>query len=77
MGDGSNAASTSAFSRPNTALRRESSRNCTANPWATHQQGFASADPYIYENEVPSSNKPITYQLIHDTGYPYDQAPSL
>ncbi|GAA2228176.1 ABC transporter substrate-binding protein [Herbiconiux moechotypicola] len=37
------------------------------------QQGFASADPYIYENEVPSWNKPITYQLIHDTGYPYYQ----
>jgi hypothetical protein len=37
------------------------------------QQGFASADPYIYENEVAEWNKPITYQLIHDTGYPYYQ----
>ena len=32
------------------------------------QQGFASAEPYIYENEVPEWGKPVAYQLIHDTG---------
>jgi len=33
------------------------------------QQGFASAEPYIYENEVADWMKPVAYQLIHDTGY--------
>jgi hypothetical protein len=35
------------------------------------QQGFASAEPYIYENEVESWMKPVGYQLINDTGYPF------
>ena len=34
------------------------------------QQGFASAEPYIYENEVPEWGKPVAYQLINDAGYP-------
>ncbi|MGA1837283.1 ABC transporter substrate-binding protein [Herbiconiux sp. 11R-BC] len=39
------------------------------------QQGFASAEPYIYQNEVSAWNKPVDYQLIHDTGYqPYQSA---
>ncbi|MDN4640360.1 ABC transporter substrate-binding protein [Agreia sp. PsM10] len=33
------------------------------------QQGFASAEPYIYENEVDSWDKPVKFQLIHDAGY--------
>ncbi|MDO9396247.1 MAG: ABC transporter substrate-binding protein [Herbiconiux sp.] len=33
------------------------------------QQGFASAEPYVYENEVESWGKPVAYELIHDTGY--------
>ncbi len=32
------------------------------------EQGFASAEPYIYENEVPEWGKPVAFQLIHDTG---------
>lgn len=36
---------------------------------AIAQQGFASAEPYIYENEVPEWGKPVAYQLIHDTGF--------
>jgi hypothetical protein len=32
------------------------------------QQGFASAEPYIYENEVPEWGKPVAFELIHDTG---------
>ena len=32
------------------------------------QQGFASAEPYIYEHEVPEWGKPVAFQLIHDTG---------
>jgi hypothetical protein len=39
------------------------------------QQGFASAEPYIYQNEVSSWGKPVKYQLIHDLGYqPYISA---
>ncbi len=39
------------------------------------QQGFASAEPYVYLNEVPEWGKPVAYQLIHDTGYEiYSQA---
>jgi hypothetical protein len=34
------------------------------------QQGFASAEPYIYQNEVPAWGKPVKYQLINDAGYP-------
>lgn len=34
------------------------------------QQGFASAEPYIYENEVDAWGKPVAYQLINDAGFP-------
>ncbi len=34
------------------------------------QQGFASAEPYIYKNEVPEWGKDVKYQLINDAGYP-------
>lgn len=37
---------------------------------AIAQQGFASAEPYIYENEIPEWGKPVSYQLINDAGYP-------
>ncbi|CAN5233482.1 nitrate ABC transporter substrate-binding protein [soil metagenome] len=39
------------------------------------QQGFASAEPYIYENEVPEWNKPVNYALISETGWnPYQSS---
>lgn len=34
------------------------------------QQGFASAEPFIYENEVPEWGKPVAYELINDAGFP-------
>lgn len=38
------------------------------------QQGFASAEPYIYENEVEDWSKPVKFQLVHDAGWqPYSQ----
>ena len=37
---------------------------------AIAQQGFASAEPYIYENEIPEWGKPVAYELINDAGYP-------
>jgi hypothetical protein len=33
------------------------------------QQGFASAEPYIYENEVAQWGKPVDFALIHDSGW--------
>jgi hypothetical protein len=33
------------------------------------QQGFATAEPYQYQNEIKQWGKPIKYQLISDTGY--------
>ncbi len=39
------------------------------------QQGFATAEPYIYLNEIAEWGKEVAYQLIHDTGYPVYAAP--
>ncbi len=33
------------------------------------QQGYATAEPYIYENEVDAWGKPVEYQLLADVGY--------
>jgi hypothetical protein len=33
------------------------------------QQGFASAEPYVYENEISAWGKPVAYQLIDDAGW--------
>jgi hypothetical protein len=33
------------------------------------QQGFGSAEPYIYANEVPDWGKPIAYDYINDAGW--------
>jgi hypothetical protein len=33
------------------------------------QQGFGSAEPYVYENEVPDWGKPISYAYINDAGW--------
>ncbi|MHB8463395.1 MAG: ABC transporter substrate-binding protein [Acidimicrobiales bacterium] len=39
------------------------------------QQGFATAEPYVYEHEIAQWMKPVSYQLIADTGYsPYPEA---
>lgn len=34
------------------------------------QQGFASAEPYFYLNEVADWAKPVDYTLVNDAGYP-------
>jgi hypothetical protein len=42
------------------------------------QQGFATAEPYIYQHEVEAWDKPVAYQLVNDTGYPiYPEAMSV
>ncbi|MDQ3175971.1 MAG: ABC transporter substrate-binding protein [Actinomycetota bacterium] len=33
------------------------------------QQGFASAEPYKYEQEFTEWGKPVEYELIHDAGF--------
>lgn len=33
------------------------------------QQGFATSEPYLYENELPDWNKPVEYLLVHDSGF--------
>lgn len=39
------------------------------------QQGFASAEPYVYENDVANWNKPVKYSLISDAGWdPYQSS---
>jgi hypothetical protein len=40
-----------------------------ADQGASAQQGFGSAEPYIYANEVPDWNKPIDYAYINDAGW--------
>jgi hypothetical protein len=32
-------------------------------------QGFATAEPYVYQHEVPAWNKPVKYQMLSDVGY--------
>jgi hypothetical protein len=36
---------------------------------AMAQQGFASSEPYNYENVFEEWGRPVEYQLIHDTGF--------
>lgn len=39
------------------------------------QQGFASAEPYIYQHEVPAWNKKVDYALVSSTGWdPYQSS---
>jgi hypothetical protein len=33
------------------------------------QQGFATAEPYIYEHEIPQWNKPVADQRLYDYGF--------
>jgi hypothetical protein len=37
---------------------------------AAAQQGYATNEPYLYSHELPAWNRPIKFQLVHDTGYP-------
>lgn len=36
---------------------------------AVVQQGFATSEPYFYENELGEWMKPVDYLLVHDAGY--------
>ena len=42
------------------------------------QAGFATSEPYIYENDISAWGKKLDYALVNDTGYPfYPQALSI
>jgi hypothetical protein len=34
------------------------------------QQGFATSEPYVYENQLQQWKRKVAFQLINDTGYP-------
>jgi hypothetical protein len=35
------------------------------------QAGFATSEPYIYQNEVKQWGKPVKYALVNEAGYPF------
>ncbi len=42
------------------------------------QQGFATAEPYIYQHEVQAWDKPVRFQLVSQTGWaPYPETMSV
>ena len=43
--------------------------NFVADGGKSAQQGFATSEPYYYENVLTDWGKPVKYQLIHDTGW--------
>ncbi|MDM4762123.1 ABC transporter substrate-binding protein [Galbitalea sp. SE-J8] len=44
--------------------------NFVANKGKDAQQGFASAEPYLYKNSLDGASFDVKYQLVNDTGYP-------
>ena len=40
-----------------------------ADEGAAAQQGFGSAEPYLYENELTDWGKPVEYEYINDVGW--------
>lgn len=55
-----------------------STSSFVADQGRTAQQGFASSELYVYENDLPEWGKPVDYQLVHDAGYPnYKSAVSV
>lgn len=44
--------------------------NFVADAGKAAQQGYASSEPQVYQEEVEGWKKPIKYQLVHDVGYP-------
>ncbi len=44
--------------------------NFIANGGTIAQQGFASAEPYDYQNVFTDWGKPVKLQLLHDAGFP-------
>lgn len=52
--------------------------NFVADAGKSAQQGYATAEPYLYKNEITQWGKDLAYQLVADTGYDiYVQALSM
>jgi hypothetical protein len=47
--------------------------NFVASGGKVAQQGFATAEPYIYEHEIKAFGKPVKFQLIADAGFDFYQ----
>jgi hypothetical protein len=47
--------------------------NFVASAGKVAQQGFATAEPYIYEHEIKAFGKPVKFQLIADAGFDFYQ----
>lgn len=43
--------------------------NFVADGGKSAQQGFATSEPYYYENVLTDWGRPVAYQLIHDAGW--------
>lgn len=43
--------------------------NFVADGGRSAQQGFATSEPYYYENVLADWGKPVAYQMIHDAGW--------
>lgn len=43
--------------------------NFVADGGTSAQQGFATSEPYYYENVLEDWGKPVAYQMIHDAGW--------
>lgn len=43
--------------------------NFVADGGTSAQQGFATSEPYYYENVLADWGKPVAYQMIHDAGW--------
>ncbi len=43
--------------------------NFVADGGKSAQQGFATSEPYYYENVLEDWGKPVAYQMIHDAGW--------
>ena len=43
--------------------------NFVADGGKSAQQGFATSEPYCYENVLEDWGKPVAYQMIHDAGW--------
>jgi hypothetical protein len=48
-----------------------SSTKFVAGRGSATQAGFATSEPYIYANDLKEWNKPLSYALVNDTGYPF------
>ncbi|WP_154792752.1 hypothetical protein [Occultella kanbiaonis] len=62
-------AETTAFDLANSDTSYEGTPARFVSDTTITQQGFATAEPYIYENEIAEWGRPVAYQLLAEVGY--------